>query len=198
MQLPPLKPYNGFTLAELLICLAILGEIATFTIPKVITSQQNGQYNAVTKEAASMFAAAFQTYKLNGLLTSSTNAKDLTPYLNYSSYTTNLTLDNAYGYTTLDCATNGCVKLHSGAVIWFDGNGIGGTNTTTNALNFVVDPDGHVTDGTTNGPGKSVFFFIYPNGRLATVTTITSGTVNASGYWPGGPIAGADPPWFSW
>jgi prepilin-type N-terminal cleavage/methylation domain-containing protein len=50
----------GFTLAELLIALTILGEIAAFTIPKIISSQQNGQKRAVTKEMIAMFSAAYQ------------------------------------------------------------------------------------------------------------------------------------------
>ncbi len=40
----------GFTLAELLIALLILGEIATFTIPKILSAQQNGSKKAVIKE----------------------------------------------------------------------------------------------------------------------------------------------------
>ncbi len=40
----------GFTLAELLISLAILGVIATFTIPKILNSQQEARKKAVFKE----------------------------------------------------------------------------------------------------------------------------------------------------
>jgi prepilin-type N-terminal cleavage/methylation domain-containing protein len=46
----PLK-VSGFTLAELLIALAILGIIATFTIPKVLSSQNNAKRNALFREA---------------------------------------------------------------------------------------------------------------------------------------------------
>jgi prepilin-type N-terminal cleavage/methylation domain-containing protein len=44
------KQSIGFTLAELLIALAILGEIATFTLPKIISAQQNAKQLAVIKE----------------------------------------------------------------------------------------------------------------------------------------------------
>lgn len=55
-----LKLNRGFTLAELLIALAILGVIAAFSIPKVLSAQQNQTYNAIAKEAA----ATYQNYKL--------------------------------------------------------------------------------------------------------------------------------------
>jgi prepilin-type N-terminal cleavage/methylation domain-containing protein len=51
----------GFTLAELLIALAILGEIATFTIPKILSSQQNGTNKAKAKEAFSMVSSAYNS-----------------------------------------------------------------------------------------------------------------------------------------
>ena len=47
---------KGFTLAEVLLALAILGVIAVFTIPKVLISQQNSKKAAIMKEAISMMA----------------------------------------------------------------------------------------------------------------------------------------------
>lgn len=43
----------GFTLAELLIALLILGVIATFSIPKVLYASQNGKKIAILKEVIS-------------------------------------------------------------------------------------------------------------------------------------------------
>lgn len=48
----PQARYPGFTLAELLISLAILGIIATFTIPKLLMNQRVSAYNASAKESA--------------------------------------------------------------------------------------------------------------------------------------------------
>lgn len=54
---------SGFTLAELLIALAILGVIATFSIPKVLQAQQDGRNQAVLKTNASQLSALL--YELN-------------------------------------------------------------------------------------------------------------------------------------
>ena len=42
---------RGFSLAELLLALLILGSIATFTIPKVITASNNSKKHAIIKES---------------------------------------------------------------------------------------------------------------------------------------------------
>ena len=60
---------RGFTLAELLIALAILGVIATFAIPKVLNSQQDGKLNAIGKETAAALSEAYQVYRLNSTVT---------------------------------------------------------------------------------------------------------------------------------
>jgi len=54
---------NGFTLSELLISLAILGVIAAFTIPKILSSQNDAQRKAVFKETY----ATITTIIYNGL-----------------------------------------------------------------------------------------------------------------------------------
>lgn len=60
---PKHKTNKGFSLAELLISLLILSEIATFTIPKLISNQQASANNAKAKEVAGMIAGAFQSYQ---------------------------------------------------------------------------------------------------------------------------------------
>lgn len=58
-------PNKGFTLAELLIALLILGEIATFTIPKILSSSQNGRKKVVLKETISVLSEATYLFCLS-------------------------------------------------------------------------------------------------------------------------------------
>lgn len=191
------SPLSGFTLAELLIALLILAEIATFTIPKILTSQTNTQYNAVAKEDLSAVAAAFQQLQLAGGVSSSTKISDLTPYINYTAFDTSSSLDGVYTSTSRNCTTTyQCIRMHNGSVIqWRNDASFGGTST-TNGLWIHIDPDGVLTDGTTNGPGKAVGIFIYYNGRMADEGNIVSGTVSSAATY--NPNPALVPPWFSW
>jgi prepilin-type N-terminal cleavage/methylation domain-containing protein len=186
----------GFTLAELLISLAILGVIATFTIPKIIAAQTNEQYNASTKDVAAMITGAYTSYSQNNTPSASTSAGNLTPFMNYLATDSSTTIDLAQTNTTRACGGGyGCIKLHNGGMLMWASAGFMGTNT-TNAVYFYFDPDGVVTDGTTNGPGKSVGLWLYYNNRITSYGNLTSGTVYGGGTV--NPHPTYDPPWFSW
>lgn len=195
-----MRTWKAFTLAELLIALAILGVIATFTIPKVLNSQNDGRYNSIAKEAAASVSQAYQLYRKDNTVDANTRMLDLIPYLNYVRQQTTGTIDHRYTLGTLTCSGTYtgryCYVLHNGAMLvflsalQFDGTG------PTNAISFNVDPDGKVTDGTTNGPGKSVQFFLYLDGRLRTRGTVEPNTQNS--VETANPTPSEDPPWFSW
>jgi prepilin-type N-terminal cleavage/methylation domain-containing protein len=187
---------EGFTLAELLIALAILGVIATFTIPKVLQSQADGKYNAIAKEAAGFVYAAYGQATLQGF-NQNLQTRQLTPYLNYVKFDTTSVIDSHYGSGTRPCDNNQpCILLHNGARVQLTQNYFNGT-ANTNAIWFRVDPDGKETvTGSTTSPGKSVNFFIYANGRLTTGGGCLTGTTYDAGVVPCG--SGDDPPWFSW
>lgn len=188
---------NGFTLAELLIALAILGVIATFTIPKVLSAQQDGQHNAVAKESAAAISGAFQNYIQQNGLSSTMSVAELTPFLNYVATHTG-DIDRPQGATTLTCNTTyRCIRLHNGSVLQYTPMDNFGGTASTHAIYFYVDPDGQVTDGTTNGPGKSVVFFLYTTGRLTTWGNLLPNTGNGAGATYN-PDATKDPPWFQW
>lgn len=195
----PRNALPGFTLSELLISLAILAVIAAFTVPKILLVQQGQQFNAVAKEDVAAISAAFQQLRMNGTLSSSTSWADVTPYINFAQYDTSSgnSVDAQQTQTTYACTgTRYCLRMHNGSIIIYRRNiSFGGTNT-TNALHVHIDPDGRVTDGTTDGPGKSAAIFFYYNGRVADEGGIDANTQNNSGtYNPG---AASVPPWLSW
>jgi prepilin-type N-terminal cleavage/methylation domain-containing protein len=177
---------RGFTLAELLIALAILGIIATFTIPKILENQQASSYRAIAKEVASMITSGYSEYKRTNQVTAGFVPSDLMPYFNYVRVDTASSIDDTPGYGLQSCSNaNKCIILHTGAAILFwDGSPMGGT-TSTDKVYFDVDPDPTDNTTSTSGPKKSVAFVLYYNGRITSVAG-DSGDPND------------DPNWFGW
>src|SRR6478609_8018110 len=158
-----MQKQKGFTLAELLICVMILGEIATFAIPKIIYSQQNSSFNAVAKEDLATVAQAYQMLQLNGAVTQNTSAKDLITYINYIKYDTSSSIDDAYGYAGVNSCdgSNPCTRLTNGSVIKFNACTFSATGPNTNVIEVYIDPDGALTaGGAATSDGKSVRGFI--------------------------------------
>jgi prepilin-type N-terminal cleavage/methylation domain-containing protein len=87
---------TGFTLAELLIALSILGIIAVFTAPKLLQTQQNTQQAAIGKEVAASIVGAYYSYLSRNPLTSGVMPRHLTPYLNYVANDTAATVRHVY------------------------------------------------------------------------------------------------------
>jgi prepilin-type N-terminal cleavage/methylation domain-containing protein len=187
----------GFTLVELLVSLAILTVIVAVTIPKILISQRDVVYNANAKEAISSIRQAYELYGVSNQVTSGFKLSFLIPYLNYVALdTTSGSIDRHPGQLTINCtASNQCIKLHNGSVVMFENNSFGGT-ATTNEVSFWFDPDGRVTDGTTNGPGKSAVFFIYTNGRVVSHEGVLPGSANNA--WTASTCLACIPSWFHW
>ena len=160
----PQNGSKGFTLAELLISLLILGLIATFTIPKIVTSSQNQQYSSEAREVMAMIAGAYHQVYAQGNLTVNTSPSTLGQYMNYVKIDSSAIVDqeysSPYGPSQNCSSTDKCIFLHNGGtLILLDSFGGFGGTASTNAIFFDFDPDGRVTDGTTDGPGKAVNSF---------------------------------------
>jgi len=187
----------GFTLAELLIALMILGEIATFTIPKILTTQQSQRFNAIVKEDLASLAAAHQLLYASGQLNSGLTSGAFSQYLNYVSIDTSSSIDDAYGYAgSQTCtASQPCAKLANGSIIMFPNCTFGGTGANSNVVETFIDPDGRVTNGggaTTDG--KAVRAFVYYSGRTVSWSGVASGTASSCYGWG----AGTDPPYLQY
>jgi type II secretory pathway pseudopilin PulG len=166
-----------------MITLLIISEIATFTIPKILSSSQDQMFNTRSRETMATIAAAYQVYAQNTTPTATTKSLDLLPYLNYINYDTSGTLiDNFQGSGSRTCnAAEPCIQLHNGATLlfWNSASNFGGT-TSNNVIWFLIDPDS-VYSGSTTGYGKGVWIALYFNGRITTGAQIASGTVDSSG-----------------
>lgn len=185
---------SGFTLAELLISLVILGVIATFTIPKMLVAQQDSRNNAIAKEIAAMISEAYQTYSLNNPASASTTIGALTPYMNYLRTDTTSSINANSGAaigTPIACNAGGgrCLVLHNGARFFLRPSVSFGGATNLNALWFQVDPDGTLNNT------SSIVFFLYYNGRLKSYALIDANTVSSDGTRS---AISEDPDWFSW
>jgi type II secretory pathway pseudopilin PulG len=183
----------AFTLAELLICIAILGEIATFTIPKVLTAQQSNSWKAAAKETAGTLSAAFQQFKFQSSLSASTTPGNLTQFLNYVKVDTTSSINHVDGSTVACTATTPCIRLHSGSLLYYDFTDNFGGTATTNYIYFIYDPD-----GINNSTVHSIAFDIYYDGHVVDSSNRRSG---AQTTWNGSPQSwgpDAASTWFNW
>ena len=181
---------SGFTLAELLIALSILGVIAAFTIPKVLQSQQDERKRAITKEVMATLSQALQAARLDGTLTNTMTASSLTPYMNYTAVlAAGTTFDERPNYLgpTFTCAASSCIRLHNGAVLTPMNGSTFISNATTCATNGYVDYTLDA-DGTYTGTADSIRLRLTYEGRAGTrAYTSCAGTGNSAD----------DPSWFS-
>ena len=179
---------DGFTLAELLIALLILGVVATFTIPKVLQSQQSSQYKSNALEVASMISGAYDAYRQQNTVTVNTSMADLTPYMNYvaRNSTTPIDQDPFWGATFPCTGAYICLKLHNGGTIIARSDINFGETAATNAIWAEFDPD-----------SKAVQFSLFwGSGRLSSMGTQNGTVCNSGACIPAG--SGLDPAWFSW
>lgn len=188
----------AFTLAELLIALAVLGVIATFTIPKVLQGQQSQQRTSIVKETAASIASSYQLFLANGGIVSAFTDSDLTPYLNYVAQDT-VTTVNYPGGTSRTCSTGWpkCLKLHNGAMLFYWPDAF--CDTPPTAVHYEVDVDGTYL---ASNPDV-VSLVLYSTGKLTSSGNLPAPTPSYTNSTPGSActinmVAHPDPPWFNW
>ncbi len=202
---------GGFTLAELLICIAILGVIATFTIPKIMAGQQNQRFNSAAKELATTLSALYvNAYTENGgeqwvqangvdqnyLITGGKfNYVKRISGVNMTPPPAGLSaVRNSDTFCNSNPAWVSCYLLHNGGVLWYHRISINNFG----AWYFHFDPD-------STGPAESVTFMVYTSNAVTTYNpsgNIQPGRLVTPPELPGGYgtlwFVGANPSWFSW
>lgn len=206
----------GFTLAEVLIALALLGVIAAFTIPKILQSQNDSRRLAVAKETMAMISEAYIKFRQDqgGNVSSTAAPEDLFPYFNslgdylgltdghpsLSNSNLNYAGGNPYVFNTsqpCDCSAltvTRCIRLANGAVMAVDrprvpNYSFQGT-TAKHAVTFVLDADGQ-----SGNPGSALVIVLFYSGRITTGGTLEPG-VMANGLTVGASPIFKDPAWF--
>ena len=185
---------KGFTLSELLIALAILGLIATFTIPKVLTSVgEKGNLN-VAKEVLSSITSAYDVIRSesNGYGATTITGADI---LNRMNYVETVTSAAATGVRAVACTNlagaTPCIRLHNGAVLQTTLADTFATQT-LGTIAFNVYPDG----GAIASSPAPLTALLTNDGRLITGTTLVFGSNTYT--VAGGFAAAALPTWFAW
>ena len=187
--------FKGFSLTEVLIALGLMGVLAAFTIPKVLSSMNSNAYNAKAKEVVVMVQTAYSNYQEENVPTATTFADNLTPFMNYVKRVTNTTIDAVPGSATINCANawERCYLMKNGSTLRMLADGFGGTET-TNALEFNIDPDSKVTGSQS---GQSVGFTLYYDGIVRVCNNRRTPTYTQFAG-PYGSDPNCQPSWFSW
>ena len=203
MNLMFLRVKVGFTLSELLVALAVLGLIAAFAVPKVLTASGNATANAKVHKAAQAVVNGFEKWTQENGKNGTITLNEIMTVVNHSGIlTTGIMDDHPNSTDVFDCATNTtCYKMLDGTVIFFytaDGSFVDTTN--NDAIHFLVDPDG-LSNGTAplavSDPSASVGFALYYNGRIRSRDNYKANTqlrFNGAISTGLGPTPNTDPP----
>jgi prepilin-type N-terminal cleavage/methylation domain-containing protein len=171
--------HPGFTLAELLIALAILGVIATFTIPKVLHSQEDSKRRAIFKETIASIEAITRQGWIEGALTTSQSGSYLLQHL------------NAYKLCSTNADSEGCwqhampapEETEPGAILP-NGVTLGGFSDNPSTDNWIfIDWNGAALPNTEGDDQLRLLICYAPEGCGAS-SEVKPGTARiVDGYW---------------
>jgi len=186
---------SGFSIAEILICLALVGILAVFSVPhltSMVGADLSSKQTAKAKSAALMIAIAYDRYKAanSSTVPASFVFSDMQAYLNYVKVDSSNTIDTSTG-ASLGCSGAGkqCLMLHNGGTIYYNTTvTFGGTNT-TNAIWIGFDPDGTRNGQPSLGMALTYGGFVKSYGNIDQTYYYYSATTTAIAAAP-------DPAWF--
>jgi type II secretory pathway pseudopilin PulG len=197
----------GYSLAELIIAMAVLGLVAAMVVPSILANVGTQQNQTLANDAKLLVSGAFADYELATLnVPSSFALPQLETYLpfakNLSAAGENVLIDCPPQGTALPLGCTGTaprtasltaanpaytvLRLKSGALLVYPKTWTFAGTSTLNALPFVVDPNGKQNQGS-----DSVEYWLYTNGTVLTRQTLTSNTVNSAGTFSS--VGSSDP-----
>ncbi len=169
----------GFTLAELLVSLGVIGIIAALAIPKILTASNDSVSNAKVHKATQAVVNGYEKWKQNNGDSLGMTGADLMTFVNYSSLITDGRIVDIHpGSGNFTCSTTltttsgnlagPCYQMQDGSMVYFMGHtGVAFTASDTSVLYFAVDPDAIESGSNTqDNSGIATAFFLYKNGRL--------------------------------
>jgi hypothetical protein len=181
------------------VALAIVGVVATYTIPKVLTAQSVSAYNAQTHEVVGMLAEAYQKHLQLGKVTVNTTPLDLIQYINHvrvmpSGTVIDLNPNHVAGASWTCSATDVCLQLHTGGILMLQGGHPMTRLIPNEFLSAFYDPDGIYT-----GKADSAWLLLYYTGRVSSGANLGPNDC-ISIYCPFAAYASAgnDPSWLRW
>lgn len=140
--------FNGFTLAEVLITLGIIGIVAAITIPILTNQIQDSQFKTAYKKAYSVACQAWQKAYSENLLLSRSNISDAANVQNFQAFKAEFDIAKDCGTSTYNCWSN-------------DGNKWANLYPTDNDAQAFVDKSGMVW---TQPYGWHGYIFVDVNG----------------------------------
>jgi prepilin-type N-terminal cleavage/methylation domain-containing protein len=208
------KDWTGFSIAEVLICVALIGILAAFTVPPILkgtNTDQTSKYNAMVKGVAVMISTAYERYKAanGGAVPTTMTADNLMPYMSYSSNmasTQQLDTHAGDGGIASNCTpSNGnqpgnCYGLHNGGALWSDTNSNFGGSTTLNVIYFRFDPNAKYDGVVNDAPGMAIQLALYYDGYVKTRGTLRTNSTYysfSSGTQVENSVGNEDPGWFT-